>query len=140
MQTAQIADFEKVLTTYLQPVMNQFLDLKIWALISAGGVWGADDDLLGKLNRELDGVRANHATSEEMSCPEDPWVPTCSISMILTIKSVEIEFDVILIRSEIVALEFSEKEFLEDLPDVDLAREFEKIQTHAILSRGRANT
>jgi hypothetical protein len=85
-------------------------------------------------------VQANHATSEEMSCPEDPWVTTCSISMTLTIKGVEIDFFIILIRSEIVALDFTEKEFLEALADIDLAREFEKIQTHAILSRGRANT
>lgn len=140
MKNAQIADFEKVLTTYLQPVMNQFLDLKIWAHISAAGEWGADDDVLGPLNRALDVLKANHATSYEMSCPEDAWTPTCRISMNLTIKGVDIEFDVILIRSEIVALDFPEDEFLEDLQGVDLALEFEKLQTFASMSRGRANS
>lgn len=78
-----------------------------------------------------------HATSYEMSCPEDPWIPTCRISMILTIKGVEILFDAILIRSEIVALDFPEDDFLEELQGVDLAHEFDKIQTFASMSRGR---
>jgi hypothetical protein len=140
MKSAQIADFEKVLTTYLQPILNNFMDLQVWAHISAAGEWGADDDVLGPLNRVLDVLKANHATSYEMSCPEDAWTPTCRISMNLTIKGADIEFDVILIRSDIVALDFPEDEFLEDLQGVDLALEFEKLQTFASMSRGRANT
>ena len=79
---------------------------------------------------------ANHATSYEMSCPEDTWIPTCRISMNLTIKGVEILFNVILIRSEIVALDFSEADFLEELEGVGLALEFEKRLTFAGMSRG----
>jgi hypothetical protein len=48
----------------------------------------------------------------------------------------EILFDVILIRSEIVALDFSEDDFWEQLEGVDLALEFEKRLTFASMSRG----
>ena len=137
MKTAQITAFEAALTAYLQPIMDNFLDLQVWARISAGGEWGADADVLGPLNVSLDALKANYASSYEMSCPGEPWVPTCRISLILTIKGVEIGFDVILVRSEIVALDFGDADFLQDLQGVDLAREFEKHQTLAALSRSR---
>ncbi len=57
--------------------------------------------------------------------------------MTLTVKGAEIQFDAILIRSEIVALDFPEDDFLEELQGVDLAHEFGKIQTFATMSRGR---
>lgn len=81
------------------------------------------DDVLDRLNKNLNSIRANHTTSYEMSCPEDPWIPTCRISIILTIKGLEILFDAILIRSEIVALDFPEDDFLEELQGMDLAHE-----------------
>lgn len=135
MKTAQITAFEAALTEYLQPKMNIHINLQTWALISAAGESGADERLLCKLNADLDGLSANYASSYEMSCPDEPWVPTCLISMMLTIKGVEINFDVILVRSEIVALDFGDEDFLQDLQGVDLAREFEKMQTFAALSR-----
>lgn len=135
MNTAQITAFEAALAEYLQPKMNNHIDLQMWAQISAGGEWGADAELLGELNAGLDGLNAQHATAYEMSCPGEPWVPTCRISMMLTIKGVEIGFNVILVRSEIVALDFGDEDFLQDLQGVDLAREFEKIQILAALSR-----
>ena len=137
MTTDHLADFNAALTAYLQPIMNNFMDLQTWAQISAGGEWGVSDDVMDRLNKRLNGLRANHATSYEMSCPEDPWIPTCRISIILIIKGVEIQFDAILIRSEIVALDFPEDDFLEELQGVDLAHEFEKRQTFASMSRGR---
>lgn len=136
MTTDQLADFNAALTAYLQPIMNDFMDLHTWAQISAGGEWGVGIDVLDRLNKSLDGLRANHATSFEMSCPEDPWIPTCRISIILIIKGVEIQFDAILIRSEIMALDFPEDDLLEELQGVDLAHEFEKRQTFASMSRG----
>ena len=48
----------------------------------------------------------------------------------------EILFDAILIRSKIVALDFPEDDFLEELQGVDLALEFEKRLTFAGMSRG----
>ena len=57
--------------------------------------------------------------------------------MILTIKGADIEFDAILIRSEIVALDFPEDDFWEPLEGVELAYEVEKLLTFASLSRGR---
>jgi hypothetical protein len=137
MKTAQVTAFEAVLKAYLQPILNNFMDLQVWAHICAGGEWGVDDDVLAPLNRQLDVLKVNHATSYEMSCPEDAWIPTCRISMIFSIKGVEILFDVMLIRSEIVALHFPENEFLEDLRGVDLAYEFEKRLTFAGMSRTR---
>jgi hypothetical protein len=136
METAQSTAFEAVLKAYLEPILNNFMDLQVWAHICAGGEWGADDDVLAPLNRALDVLKANHATAYEMSCPEDAWIPTCRISMIFTIKDVEILFDAILIRSEIVALDFPEDDFLEELQGVDLAYEFEKLLTFASMSRG----
>ena len=136
MKTAQITAFEDALKAYLQPILNNFMDLRVWAHISAAGEWGAGDDVLGPLNRALDVLKANHATSYEMSCPEDTWIPTCRISMNLTIKGVEILFDVILIRSEIVALDFPEDDFWEQLEGVDMALEFEKRLSFAGMSRG----
>jgi hypothetical protein len=137
MTTDHLADFNTALMTYLQPIMNNFMDLRTWAQISAGGEWGVRDDVLDRLNKNLDGLRAKHATSYEMTCPEDPWIPTCRISMILAIKGIEIQFDAIQIRSEIVALDFPEDDFLEELQGVDLAHEFDKLQTLASMSRGR---
>jgi hypothetical protein len=137
MTTDPLAAFNTALTAYLQPIMNNFMDLQTWAQISAGGEWGVCDDVLDRLNKNLDGLRANHATAYEMSCPEDAWIPTCRISMILSIKDVEILFGVTLIRSEIVALDFPEDDFLEDLQGVDLAYEFKKLLTFASLSRVR---
>ena len=136
MEAAQVTAFGAALKAYLQPNLNNFKDLQVWAHISAAGEWGADDEVLGPLNRQLDVLKANHATSYEMSCPEDAWIPTCRISMILTVKDVKIQFDAILIRSEIVALDFPEDDFLDDLQGVDLAYEFEKLLTFASLSRG----
>ena len=49
----------------------------------------------------------------------------------------EIQFDAILIRTEIAALGFPEDYFLEEMQGVDLAHEFEKPQTFTIMSRGR---
>jgi hypothetical protein len=56
--------------------------------------------------------------------------------MILTIKGVDVLFDAILIRSEIVVLDFPEDDFWEQLEGVDLALEFEKRLTFASMSRG----
>jgi hypothetical protein len=140
MKTAQITAFDAALKAYLQPILDNFLDLQVWAQISASGEWGADDGVLGPLNRELGVLKANHATSYEMSCPEDAWIPTCSISMILTIKGVEVAFNVILVRSAIIALDFGDEDFLEELQGVDLAREFEKMQTFSAMSRTKAGS
>lgn len=140
MTTNQLAKFDAALTAYLQPIMHNFIDLQTWAQISAGGVWGASEDFLDRLNKNLDGLLAKHATSHEMSCPGEPWTPTCCISMLLTVKGVDIGFDVILVRSEIVALDFGDEEFLQDLQGVDLTWEFEKMQTFSALSRSKADS
>lgn len=138
MKVSNTSALEVALTEYLQPKMDKHIDLQTWARISASGEWGADEELLGDLNADLDGLRGISATSYEMACPGEPWVPTCRISMMLTIRNVEIGFDVILVRSEIVALDFGEEDFLHDLLGVDLAREFAKKQTFAAMSRPKA--
>ncbi len=55
----------------------------------------------------------------------------------MIVNGVEIQFDAILIRSEIAALDFPKDYFLEELQGVDLAHEFGKIPTSAAMSRGR---
>jgi hypothetical protein len=47
------------------------MDLQVCAHISAAGEWGADEDVLGTLRRALDVLKANQATSSEVSCPEE---------------------------------------------------------------------
>lgn len=37
MTTDHLADFNTALTAYLQPIMNDFMDLQTWAQISVGG-------------------------------------------------------------------------------------------------------
>ncbi len=68
---AQITAFEAALKASHEPILSNFMDLQVWAHISAAGEWGSDEDVLGTLRRALDVLKANQATSSEMSCLED---------------------------------------------------------------------
>ena len=131
--TDQIDAFTGALQAHLQPLLDDFMNLEVWARICIGDLEGDDEHIREILAEQLPGFDVNWVTVAGSDFT-GTWTPKCTLALCTRIKGEEVCVDVDVTKSTITAVKLSAKELPSSLDGVDLVHEFEKWQTYLALS------
>jgi hypothetical protein len=130
----QIDAFTGALQAHLQPLLDDFMNLEVWARICIGDLEGDDEHIREILAEQLPGFDVNWVTVDGSDFT-GTWTPKCTLVLCTEIKGEEVRVDVDVTKSTITAVKLSNKELPASLDGVDLVHEFGKWQTYLVLSK-----
>jgi hypothetical protein len=123
--TDKLDAFTAALQAHLQPLIDRFMNLEVWARICIGDLEGDDEQIRETLTDQLPGFDVDWVTVDGTDFA-DTWTPKCCIVLCMELKGHDVRVEVYFTRSTITHITFGKQLAPKELEQIDLVKEFER--------------